>query len=218
MGKPIQSNALDGLYRSLGLSGGVAPGVTILDDGTVSQTLDIGQVVRRSRTPGVTAGWYYGVLENDHPAAGMVESTLDPYNAGAAAIAPFPAVISGALGLDFWLLSASVRRVAGVGALDGGVLYLDAVGTQQAWGIDDSGVPSAGLQDIPVARWTALDNTTGHAHGISGNGDAMVKIGLRVAQPSSIRFRSDATDAAMIRCVMVCGLFPAGLGQDVSAP
>lgn len=216
--KAIESDAIDEMYRTLGLAGGVASEDTKLDDGIVVPTLPLTDIIRRSRTSAATTGWFYGIFENDHLAAGEVFSVIDPYNAGDDRTAPFPRIIPN--DLDFWVLSASLRRVAGAGTLDGAVLSVNPAAVQMGWGVDDMAAPVAGVSDrIPLALWTGLDTSTTIAVGQSGNGALNVKIAHRIPRGIvNIEFRSDvAGAAATIRCYLICGLFAQGLGQDIAS-
>lgn len=216
MTRPIDSDALVLVNRALGIAG-VLPSTTLLDDGNVSQILSLNDIIRRGRTIGVTKGWYYGVLENAHAGAGADESSIDPYAPGVAAVDPYPAVVDA--NTDVWLIGATIKRSGGAGDIDGAMLFIDPPAVQQAWGVDESGTPVTPSAQICVARWTEIDASlaAGGTTGISGDGSSYVRVNLRLARPTSIRFATDADAAATFRCIMVLGLFPAGLGQDVGA-
>ena len=212
MSKPIDSDALDELYRTLGLAGGSERG-TLLDDGNVSMVLALDRIVRRSRTPGVTDGSHYGVLQNVHGAAGQVATTIDPYAAGDDAIAPWDPVIPA--GFDVWIMGAAVRRVAAAGGLDGGVLSINPLANQQGFGRDSAGAPVADISGYPIAFWDTLNTDTTFALGLAGDGSAWARLGIRLTRGAAIAFTSDAAAAATFNCTVLLGLFPAGLGQDV---
>jgi len=214
--KPIESDALDVLFRTLGLSGGTDVRGTMLDDGNVSQILDINPIVRRSRTPGVTSGFFYCVMLNEHAGAGALITSVEPYNPAVAVNPPYPDPVP--RGFDFWIFTAHCNRRSGTGTLDGAVLNYDPIQVQQGWGLDNSGAAVVTHQPFPLARWTGLDTTTTHNIAITGDGSAMVKVGLRLGRGGFLTFTSDvAVAAADIECSMVCGLFPEGLGQDIAS-
>lgn len=216
MTKRIDSDALVLLNRMLGLGGG-GSGATDLDDGVVSQTLDILSVVRRARTPARSLGWFFGQFRNIHAAGGALQSSINPFAVGALAHNAYPTSIR--RDFDLWLISASVNRAAGAGALDGATLLNSAVAADHGWGVDDSGAgfgPGAGL--LLLARWTGLDSSIAgqDAHGIAGDGSVLVQIGQRIPRNTVIRFNSDAAAAATFDCVVTLGVFPEGLGQDIA--
>lgn len=215
MTKSIESDALDNVYRVLGLSGGALPKGTLLDDGNVSQVLTVNDIVRRSRTPGVTVGFYYGILLNIHAAAGEVATSIDPYSVGAFGQPPYPSPVLP--GFDVWCLTASVNRRTGAGTLDGAVLSYDPTGIQRAFGRNSAAAEVSTHSPFPLARWTALDLETTQSIGVAGDGGGMVKIGLRLGRGGSLGFTSDvAAAAANIECNMILGLFPEALGQDIA--
>ena len=215
MSKSIESEALDRLYRVLGLSGGAAT-PTLLDDGNVSMVLSINDIVRRSRTPAQQSGWIICAFQNTHGGAGEKTASIDPYSPGDANLLPYPEEVP--RGFDFWILYATMLRAAGAGALDGATLEIQAGASQRGWGISDAGSAIDVNDFMVVARWTGLDSTTTVDYGIGGDGSARVNIGLRIPRGVNfIRYRSDAGAAATFRCYLFCALFPEGLGQDVAS-
>jgi len=215
MGKLIESDALDRVYRTLGLSGGSVPKSTLLDDGNVSQILDINPLVRRSRTPEGSTGWYRCFLETAHSVGGTLQAAINPYSPGASGIAPYPEEVP--RGFDFWLLGASLRRTSGAGGLDGAVLLIQPLTVMGGWGEDDGGAAAATNADTPVARWTGLDTSiVNFAFGIAGDGSAMAHVNLRVPRNALVKVNTDAAAAATFQTYMFCGLFPEALGQDIA--
>lgn len=215
MSKPIESDALDRLYRVLGLSGGALTKGTLLDDGNVSQVLSINEIVRRSRTPAATTGWYRPVFENVHAAASDEQSNIDPYAPGAVAFAPYPNPVP--RGFDFWILGASLRRTSGAGTLTNANLGVRPVAAQFGWGIDEGGVQVSAPDNMVLAAWTSLNTGSIIKYGTRGNGDPYAHINLRVPRGTDLFFTSTAAGAAAtFRCYLIAALFPEGLGQDVA--
>lgn len=213
MSREIQSDALQSIGRVLDVPG--LSGTTVLDGGNLSQVLPVVEIIRRSRTPGISTGWFNCILLNSHAIAGEEQSDIDPYAVAGSAFAPYPATVPA--GFDFWLLRAAVRRTVGAGTLDGAILFVDPLASQQGWGQDDGGAQEANNLSIPVGLWTALNTSTTTSLGIAGDGSAMVTINQRIPPGSVIRFVSDVAGAsADIICQMVCGLFVEGLGQDIA--
>lgn len=216
MGHLIDSDALGGVNRVLGIAGQQVPAATLLDGANLSQILNVNELVRRARTPGFTSGWFYTLFVNIHGASGELSSSIDPYVPGDASVAPYPSPVP--RGFDFWLLGAAVRRTSGAGALSGAILFLNPDTRLQGWGVDDSGAAVATTSAIPLARWTGLDtglSGTGGT-GITGDGGAMVKTLTRVPREGDLLFITEASAAATFQCLMICALFVEGLGQDVA--
>ena len=212
MGHLIESDALGELGRTLGIAG--AGGTTLLDTGNVSQVLPLEKIIRRSRTPGITGGWFHCVILNEHAGAGALSRGIDPYAPGEFAVAPYPATVRP--GFDFWLLGAGLARTSGSGALDGAVLSINPADAQQGWGVDDSGAILLSSIDMVIARWTSFDATTTKVHGVAGDGSAWVPLKLRIGRGANIKLVSDVDAAADVLLQMICGLFVSGLGQDVA--
>jgi len=213
MGKSIESDALDRVYRTLGLSGGAQPSGTLLDDGNVSQVLSLNQIIRRSRTPAGSTGWYRCALSNVHTDVEILQSSISPYAAGGSAIAPFPALVPA--GFDFYILDASVRRVSGTGALTAGYLLLQPLAIQGGFGQDDSGAAVANTDDAPLALWVGLNTDATMAAGLSITGEIMQHIGLRIPRGALVKWQSESGATATFRLYLHCALFAEGLGQDV---
>ena len=216
MSKPIESDALDRIYRMLGLSGGALPSGTLLDDGNVSQVLDINPIVRRSRTSAATTGWFACTLENAHAGAGDLTSSINPYEPGDAAIAPYPSSVPA--GFDFWILYAILRRSAGGGDLTGGLLSIAPGNAQRGWGIDDMGAAVIATDQMQLAIFTSLNIAIGSGVlGLTPTGEVLAPVNMRVPVGNAgLFFRSEAAAAATFRMFLICGLFPEGLGQDVA--
>jgi len=220
--KRITSDALFLLNRMLGLAGGT-PGATELDDGNVSQVLDITDVVRRSRTIASSQGWFFCIMDNVHAAAGALDSEINPYVPGAAfapTVSAFPASVP--RDFDFWLYTASLLRIGGDGDLDGAILRMNPTAAQQGWGIDNSGAAVAGNDPYPIGRWTALDETLAarDPYGIAGDGSAFIKVNQRIARGNLLRFTTDTsgqTAETTFRLFLTCGLFSEGIGQDIAS-
>jgi len=212
--KKVDSQALGIVNRALGLTGSGAP-LTELLDGTVEQTLDLTSIIRRGRTQARTAGIYSAILENAHGAANTLNSQLLPYNAGAAAIAPYPAPMPE--GFDVWLIGAAVIRTAGA-AFTSGALFLAPTAGSQGMGLDDSGVQVVGVPAIPLAFWNSEESQSA----IFGIGDGrpwqliQQRIARGVGNNTGITFSTTSTAAATFQCLMLFGVFPESLGQDAA--
>jgi len=214
--KKIEGEALDLVSRVLGLAGSRPGAQTLLDDGNVSQVLELFQLVRRSRTPGFTGGSFHGVLENVHGAANNVTSIINPYAPGAAARSPWPTAVPA--GYDVWVLTSALGRSAGAGDLSGGLLVMAPATAQLGWGVNQAGDPVTVADNMPLTLWTGLNATAAGnaAVGVTGDGSVRVALLQRIRRGTSLRLHTTSDAAATFRCYMKIGLFPEALGQDVA--
>lgn len=215
--KQIQSDALVIVKRMLGLAGGLMDAPTSLDDGTVSQVLDVTSALRRGRAGGAASGWFYGVMQNVHPAADTQTSVIGPY-APTQTLVPVISAWPGQVpvGFDVHVIGGSIQRTAGAGALTGGSLFLAVAASDQAWGVDQAGARVTASPAIIIARWTGLDTGSAIDIGITGDGSTFARMGLRMPRGSSFNFRTVSAAAATYRLTLLMGLFPESLGQDVA--
>lgn len=214
--KLIQSDALVLVNRLLGLAGGLMQEPTNLDESTLSQVIDIGAILRRARCGGALTGWFHGVMQNVHAVADDQDSSVLPYDAGAAipGQSAYPSPVP--RHLDLHLIAATVERTAGAGALTGGGLLMTSPQVDQAFGVNQAGALVETDLPVPLVRWTALETgAAALAIGISGDGSVYHRINLRLPRDVTLHFFTTAAAAATFRCGLVLGLFPEGLGQDV---
>ena len=219
MPRDIDSDALTSLNRVLGIAGSrLGAQTTELDDGNLTQVLDVNEIVRRSRTLQDFDGIYFGVIRNVHAGAGELITSVDPYALPVGAGPGFPTNITAQTGLELWLIGASLYRISGTGTLDGATLELIFDSPQQAFGVDDSGAAVATTGGIPLAHWDSILTTITSNPGITEQGEVYIPMGIRLARASiGLRFISDvAGAAATMQTNIILGLFPAGLGQDVA--
>jgi len=215
MVKKIDSDALGELTRALGLTGS-GSAITELMDGVVDQTLDVGPIVRRSRTQANTSGIYLGILQNVHTDAEQLTTAINPYNVGAtAAIPPWPDPMP--LQFDIWLLSVNARRVSGSGTILG-VLHLQMPSETQGFGIDDSGVAVTESPPLAIVSYDSLValNT---AFLVQEGGHPYVRPGIRIPRGtgvgnSSLEWTTTSSLTSTYQCLMMFGVFPITLGQD----
>lgn len=220
MGKGVDSQALEGLNRALGLAG-PGSGQTSLEDGELIQTIDTQGIIRRSRGIGSTSGgWFTGIMENDHEAGATNKSTrINPYTT--IFYPPLPAAGQTIpQGYDWWLIGAGLVGTAGTASnFTSGILVLDCgVGLTGFFEDDDSASATGQSAMIPVSRWDDLVTIGGFDVGLREDGNIWTPINLRLPQHIApvIDFLSTATNAVTVRCNLVMGLFPAQIGQDVS--
>lgn len=211
--KQVDSDALDDVFRALGLKGAV--GATTFTDGILDQVLDVAPLVRRGRTLGNSEGIFEGVFHNSHAGAGSLTSTTTPYNIPVGSVRPWPVPVP--RGLDVWILKAHVFQVSGAGTFKG-ALFTNYDAAAQAWGISNSGTGVGASNQTALINWDALETDT-FAYGVL-NGEVPTIRPFRLLRGinpgSSLLFSSTASDVAVFQCQVLVGLFPVGLGQDVS--
>ena len=214
MTKKIDSDALEIVNKSLGLTGAGSP-VTELQDGVVDQILDVGPAARRGRSIAPSDGIFTGLIQNGHLAGDERTTQLDVYEVGTVvSIPPYPAIVP--VQFDIWLLYATVRRSTGAATVDAALFY-QMPSANQGWGVDNAGAQVVESAPMALAFWDTLQvlNTT---FGLMGTLGPMAKIGIRLPRGNpvngSLRFVSSTSAAATIQCQMVFGIFPVSLGQD----
>ena len=214
----IDSDALDRVAPALGISSDKLSAGTRLGSEDLTQVLNVNELIRRARTQGLTDGWFHCAMRTIHAGAGAISVSIDPYQPGDDAFAPYPSPVprTGPNAQDFYLLAASLVRNSGAAALDGAMLFIVPATNQQGWGRDSAGGTVTTTLIYPIARWTGLDSTLNgiNPSGIAGDGSAMVPINLRIGG-NGLRLTTDADAASEFTCLLTCGLFTAGLGQDV---
>jgi len=190
-------------------------GATNIDDGDVSQVVEVNEFVRRSTVLGISCGWWQGVLENVHTAGDTENSFIDVYAPGADANAPFPGAVPE--GIDIWLCGVSGARSSGAGGLTSGVASINPAASTQAWGRDDAGAPLGAIGPRMVVA--VFDNIV--ATSLSQDpmetqqGLTYVPVGIRLPRGSSLDFRSTAAAAAEFQMHFLLAVHPEGMGQDV---
>jgi len=216
--KLIDSQALGILNSSLGLTG-AGSGETELLDGTVDQSLDVNEIVRRGRTPAGSEGIFRVALKNIHGSGNVVSTAWSPYDVQTVGvIAPFPNPIPPSL--DMWLLKASIQRTGGSGGLNIAALFVAQI--QQGIGRDSVAAAFVSTAVLTVALWEGVA-TASTTFGVDADGNnPLVNIGMRIPRKGAIispvvTFTSSSGAAADYECVLIVGLFPVALGQDACA-
>lgn len=217
MPQKLASDALGFVKKAFGLIGKGEQETQLLD-GLVYQMLDAGVLARRGRTLADSQGIFTGIIRNVHGAANTIDTAITPYEFGATGlVAPFPSPVPPEF--DFWLFGASMLRTAGAGGLTTAALNVEYSAESQGFGITDGGLAVAGRSIVGVALWDALIAETSTYGQNSVSGLLYQPIGLRLPRLSNttLHFSSTAAAAATFQLLLVCGLFPVSLGQDVVA-
>lgn len=215
----VNSSALTLLNRALGISGQLSA-QTELDDGVVVQIVDVGDVARRSISPG--GGLFWGLIRTIHGIGATDRGALvDPYNpqlaaGGSVSERPYPVLVSSAF--DCYILGAQVSLSTQANFVDCH-LQLNVPQTNMGWGIlDNAGTESAANTNAVVflADWPTPDGSTQGSFAKTGTGQVWVPMRHRIRRGSTLEFLSQASNAIQYSCHMLLALQPVCLGQDVA--
>jgi len=213
--REIDSGALTTLNRVMGIAGttfGAAQ--TELDDGNLTQVIDVNQIVRRSQAPIGSSGIFTAVIEHVHLASGALTATLQPYTA-LNVVPPFPTPIP--QNLDFWIYGAALSMLSGTATfLDNAQLITTTTAGTLGLSVKNAGGPAAETDlEFIHGQWTSFDATGPNTAGITAQGHTYIPVNMRLRRGSGVRLRSTVSDVTTIFMTIYCGLFPEGLGQDV---
>jgi len=214
--KIINSAALEPINKALGIAGS-GDSQTELLDGSVDQVLDVGQMARRGGTLAGTEGIFRIILRNDHLGAGDLFTSFQPYSAGAVgSIAPFPSVMPDTF--DFWLLGASIE-FSGVGNFEFGTLRLTNV--QQGFGIDDMAAAVVSTSVFTLAYWNTSVRVLTPFFSATSSRLPYKVLNMRIPRKGAvaspfIAVSSQCDGVCEVDFVLLCGVFPVALGQDVA--
>ena len=208
--KRLSSDALTLVDRALG-AGGVGGGSqhTEFSDGVLDQVLEVGPIVRRSRS---LAGMYVASILMEHAGAGFLSHTINPYEPAAGNVGGYPKVVPN--DMELWLLGASLRRNSGAGTATALLLWQGEL--MGGFGITDSDVATT-LDAMAIAAWdgTAVTMTGQKPRSISTDGRPFVQTNLRLQRGGALlTIMTTASDIADWKMTLMLGLFPLCLGQD----
>lgn len=217
--RKVDSDALGVLTKALGLTGPGAP-VTEIPDGVLDQVLDVGPIIRRGRTQAATGGIYEALLENRHAVANDQTSTFAPYAGSTAAgivFPPWPNPMPPQF--DIWLLYACLRNIEDAGTFNGACLSVTFPDPFLAWAIDQGGAaPANPAREIVCAAWDTLETNVIQYGTLAGEAGPLTRIGMRLPRGTLtlIKFHSSTNGARRLQCLLVLGVFPVSMGQDVA--
>jgi len=220
--REIDSTALLLLNRALGLSGSPAS-ATELEDGHVTQTIDVGPIARRSLPIG--GGLWYARLACAHTGVGDLNTSFDPYNAthatpGSLVKSGFPLDVPA--GFDIWVIScigltddatdfAAAAFDVETAATAEGISILNTAGVVSS--------PAAAGGDYPYAVYDGVFTAAAAALYLTKpDGTVLTQINQRIRRGQLFHWRSTSDTAGTVtNTVLVCmGLFPEALGQDAA--
>ena len=208
--KKVDSQALGVVLRSLGLTGAGAQ-ETEFTDGTLDQVIDVGDLIRRGRTPGISRGVFYGIMQTIHTDAQLRTVAVEAYTQSVGVVPPFPTPIPESF--DLWLMAAVVRQISGTGTLSA-ALFLTYAASQQAWGEDSAGAAVAATGAFTLAYWDGLITQT-QEFGVRDGKEPFARMGIRLTPGAVLTFSATSSATSVFNCYVLLGLFPAGMGQDV---
>jgi len=196
-----------------------APQPVVVDLNNISLTMPVfPHVARRALSSAATGGWFVAVMENVHSVADDEASFINPYLAGSAALAPYPAAVRP--GFDIWLLGINGQRSSGAGGLTGAALSINTTPGQEAFAIDDAGAPvAASGPRVVLAQFDSISTLTAGIVPpmVTEQGLTYQPANIRIPRGGVFNFHSTSAAAAEFQMILTLGLFPAGLGQDVAA-
>lgn len=213
----MDGQALGVTNRALGLYGATSPNETEFEDERVIQTVDVGDLIRRGRSPAGTEGIFRCVLRNQHVDINVLATSWQPYEANdnGATVAPYLTPMP--RGFDVWLLGASVSVNTGAG-IDFARLSLTNV--QLGFGINNSSVAVVPTTVFTLAFWNGMITAGSADFAVTETREPYKAINMRIPRKGAIAspflvFESQSTATVQIDCLMLIGVFPEGLGQDV---
>lgn len=214
MSKEIDSAALSLLNRILGLAGGGGSPISLLDDYWVNQVIDIGPVVRRSRTIAPSEGIYGMRFFLTHAGADTQAAAVNPYAPGNLAMNGYPAEVPE--GYDAWLMG-------GYGTVDGAAAFTSLqVGSEMpaiqfgASVLQTGGVGAAVQANFPYLSSATVLNLAGIGIFFTNlAGETFLQCGYRLRRGQNLFVRTVSSAALVCNFYAIIALLPSGLGQDV---
>lgn len=227
--RKLESGALSGLSKVLGIGGGLAGAETMFDDESLQQVLDVAPYLRRSLSNLGTQGIFLQMISNTHDAAGAstVTGTITPYkNPGGVAAGPWPKEVPETQ--DVWLLGVRAETLSGPANFTAGRLTLQfpaGSGYNVALVPASTGVTGSaavatagGLTIRGYTQEVALGALGTELAGPDGENIGQLVIPFRIPRNAQLIWSTVTTalGASVYQCRMILGLFPAGYGQDFS--
>ena len=210
----LKSQALGILNKAIGLSGGSGVGgETQLDDDNVSQVLATNDIIRRSLTLAGSDGIFLAITQNTHGAGSSTQ--IEVNRPQGLAHAPYPAIIPD--GLEVWVLGVCGFLVSGTASnFTDCTCHIQMPSVSQGMSSNQSGAQLGAVStNLPIAFFDNIQAGSFDAAQLE-DGGLYYPIKIRVRRGSVIQFRSNATNAVVVQMNWLCGLFPIGLGQDVT--
>lgn len=232
MTRRIDSAALDSVRRTLALGRGGA-GVANLDDGNVSQVLEVNPAVRRSLSL-LDGGLSWVAMQAIMPGAAggnEVETiTLDPYRPkNPRASGPFAALPESTFDrFDFWLIGCQLQFVSGSTAFQAAQLFYVIAEEWQYDSSDQAGAAVPGDRDLTLAWWDTETQAGLSRRLIREQANPIfTHLGIRlpnphragpegVDEPLGFRVMCDGSAATNVVARLLVGIHPIATGTDVA--
>lgn len=218
----IDSSALTVLRRSLGIAG-TGSGQTDLDDGNLSQVIDVVPISRRSLAFG-SGIWQFQMIFVHSNTTGR-NTIFDPYEPKTAGGTPsnkngYPVIVPH--GFDVWLIAMSLTTndATDFSSVTAGIVTAataSGMNITNTNGVSTS--PGGAALEFPLAHWDTTDvMTNGTIAGLTIQGDLIARLGYRLRRGERISVDSvtDTAGTATNSVTLTLGLFPVALGQDVA--
>ena len=180
---------------------------TELDDGVVSQVLNLEGLIRRGGTVQRAEGIFLLTQENTHAAADTQTGSVNPYTL-------FDTFLGASGGgaidrLDIYALRTHVTKVSGAG---------NPTAARSTIQVPSSNAVNSGSSlNYWLEAWAALVTVgTINPMTIRGSGEVLCKVNLRVPRGSTFVFQSVSDGACVVSQHWALGLFPKALGQDAT--
>lgn len=230
MTQEFDSGGLEQIDQSYGLAGAGSQ-TTQLADESISQTLPINEMNRRSRAPfqsGGSKGLMVARMRNVHTIAGELMSFIDPYNP-VNPVSGFKSPFD-PRAFDIWILGVSARTETNIAGpnVTWATFGFNMPTTLFSMSATNIGGPAplAVQEELVIgwADWDTYDAAPGNAGAIGGGVGAFADnrpsgmyghINRRISFGEEMRFRSQVTAAADLSCFVRMGIFPAAVGQDL---
>ena len=203
----VDSTALHQVARALGVRG--LNDNAVFQDEQLQQVVDVGPLIRRGMTLAGSEGIYIGVFQNDHAAAGVLTSTVDPYAVAGTAGWPNPIPDN----LEVWVLQCSALLVTAgdAGVFGDGQFDAQWPAARVAWGTPANRAMPLALYDAEVSL-----GSLGVSLAEIGSGEITKRLGIRIPRGVTLRWTTESTGVGTpeYRLLALVGLFPIGMGQD----
>ena len=219
----IDSSALTVLRRALGIAG-TGSGQTDLDDGNLSQVIDVAAISRRSLAFG-SGIWQFQMIFVHSNTTGR-NIIFDPYEPRTTAGGTssnkngYPTIVPH--GFDVWLIAMSLTTndATDFSSVTAGIVTAataSGMNITNTNGVSTS--PGGAALEFPLAHWDTTDvMTNGTIAGLTIQGDLIARLGyrLRRGERISVDSVSDTGGTVTNSVTLTLGLFPVALGQDVA--
>ena len=215
MTQEFEGEALTLINAQYGLSGVDAEQQTFLDDGNVSQVIQMKDSARRARAP-FQRGYFHILLSNEHGIASTLESFVDPYSPINVANG-YPASVDPDV-FEIWIADAQVLSGSG-GNVAQGLIGFNRRSILQGPSDTAAGggvTPSSVRIQLGIFDDWAISDGLGIEYGSNSlNNELSLSIRRRWLPGEPLLWRTTTTGAATVIASIQGFIGPVGLGQDL---